>query len=177
VSSFCWLLQETKSQDANLHIPNPDPFHRVDVLPSGRHVKIEIDGVVLADTGSEGGVMSLWETSFPGRWYLPRTAVCHPKILDVLQMCSQLSQVNWEYLTPSETHSGCPYKGEASYYNAVINGKECKDVVWWYKNPILESAMIIGMVRCLNSLSPPLADTNAVLALLLPRQGRHVDRW
>jgi len=52
-----------------------DPFHRVDVLPSGRHVKIEIDGVVLADTGTEGGVMSLWETNFPGRWYLPRTAV------------------------------------------------------------------------------------------------------
>jgi hypothetical protein len=52
-----------------------DPFHRVDILPSGRHVKIEIDGVVLADTGTEGGVMSLWETNFPGRWYLPRTAV------------------------------------------------------------------------------------------------------
>jgi Domain of unknown function (DUF427) len=53
-----------------------DPFHRVDVLPSGRQVKIEIDGIVLADTGSEGGVMSLWETNFPPRWYLPRTAVC-----------------------------------------------------------------------------------------------------
>ena len=52
-----------------------DPFHRVDVLPTGRHIKVEIDGVVLADTGSEGGVMSLWETGFPARWYLPRSAV------------------------------------------------------------------------------------------------------
>ena len=52
-----------------------DPFHRVDILPSGRHVKVEIDGVMLADTAGEGGVMSLWETNFPGRWYLPRTAV------------------------------------------------------------------------------------------------------
>lgn len=52
-----------------------DPFHRVDVLPTGRHVRIEIDGVVLADTGTEGGVMSLWETSFSARWYLPGTAV------------------------------------------------------------------------------------------------------
>jgi uncharacterized protein (DUF427 family) len=59
-----------------------------------------------------------------------------------------MSQVNWEYLTPSETHTGCPYKGEASYYNAVVNGKEYKDVVWWYKNPIAESAKIIGMVPC-----------------------------
>lgn len=105
-----------------------DPFHRVDILPSGRHVRVELDGVVLADTGSEGGVMSLWETNFPGRWYLPPTAV------------------KWEYLTPSETHTGCPYKGEASYYNAVVNGKEIKDVVWWYKNPTLESGLIAGML-------------------------------
>jgi len=105
-----------------------DPYHRVDILPSGRKVKVEIDGVVLADTGDEGGVMSLWETKFPGRWYLPRTAV------------------KWEYLTLSETHTGCPYKGEASYYNAVVNGKEYKDVVWWYPNPTMESASIAGML-------------------------------
>ena len=94
-----------------------DPWHRVDVLPSGRHVKVEIEGVTVADTGSEGGVMSLWETKFPARWYLPRTAI------------------KWEYLTPSTTHTGCPYKGQASYYNAVIDGKEIKDVVWWYEKP------------------------------------------
>ncbi|KIW11420.1 hypothetical protein PV08_10720 [Exophiala spinifera] len=105
-----------------------DPYHRVDILPSGRKVRVEIDGVALADTGSEGGVMSLWETRFPGRWYLPRTAV------------------NWEYLTPSETHTGCPYKGEASYYNATVNGKEYKDVAWWYPNPMLESVQISGLL-------------------------------
>jgi len=55
-------------------------------------------------------------------------------------------QVNWEYLTPSPTHTGCPYKGEASYYNAVIGGKEVKDIVWWYKSPTMESALIIGML-------------------------------
>lgn len=54
-----------------------DPFHRVDCLPSGRKIRVEIDGVVLADTGDQGGVISLWETGFPGRWYLPRTAVRH----------------------------------------------------------------------------------------------------
>ena len=110
-----------------VHHPK-DPFHRVDILPSGRHVKVEIDGVCLADTGSEGGVMSLWETNFPGRWYLPRTAV------------------KWEHLTPSDTHTGCPYKGQASYYNAMINGKEVKDVVWWYPNPTQESALVLGLL-------------------------------
>lgn len=105
-----------------------DPFHRVDLLPSGRNIRHEIDGVVLADTGSEGGVMSLWETKYPARWYLPRTAI------------------KWEYLTPSDTHTACPYKGTASYYNAVINGKEIKDVAWWYEQPIQESAGVIGML-------------------------------
>jgi uncharacterized protein (DUF427 family) len=52
-----------------------DPFHRVDLLPTGRHVKVEVEGVVVADTGSEGGVVGLWETNFPARWYLPGTSV------------------------------------------------------------------------------------------------------
>lgn len=52
-----------------------DPYHRIDLLPSGRHVRVEIGGVEVADTGKEGGVVSLWETNFPGRWYLPATAV------------------------------------------------------------------------------------------------------
>ena len=68
-------LTDLKNAESLTTFLHTDPFHRVDVLPSGRHVKIEIDGVVLADTGTEGGVMSLWETNFPGRWYLPRTAV------------------------------------------------------------------------------------------------------
>ena len=62
------------------------------------------------------------------RWYLPQTAV------------------KWDLLTPSDTKTGCPYKGEASYYNAVINGKEHKDVVWWYPQPTQESAAIRGML-------------------------------
>ena len=68
--------------------PPKDPGHRVDCLPSGRHVKVTLDdGTVLADTGSEGGVMSLWETNFPGRWYLPGTAVRIPT-LPVSNSCS-----------------------------------------------------------------------------------------
>src|SRR5271170_1167570 len=67
-----------------------------------------------------------------------------------------MSQINWEYLSPSTTHTGCPYKGEASYYNAVINGKEYKDVVWWYKSPIAESVLIAGMVSPVTSPRPPL---------------------
>ncbi|KPI35744.1 uncharacterized protein AB675_1314 [Cyphellophora attinorum] len=106
-----------------------DPFHRVDLLPSGRHIRVETpSGTLLADTGSEGGVVSLWETNFPGRWYLPATAL------------------RWELLRASKTKTGCPYKGEASYYSAVVEGeKDIEDVVWYYENPTLESAGVRGM--------------------------------
>lgn len=123
-----------------------DPFHRVDILPSGRHVKVELAGKVLADTKTESGVMSLWETNLPGRWYLPPTAV------------------NWEYLKPSQTKTGCPYKGEASYYNALIDGKTYNDVVWYYENPTNESATIRGMVSKFEST---LIYTESSSALLL----------
>ena len=54
--------------------------------------------------------------------------------------------MNWEYLTESSTHTGCPYKGEASYYHVVINGEKHEDVVWWYRFPLLESALIQGLL-------------------------------
>jgi len=64
----------------------------------------------------------------PVRYYLPKTSV------------------NWELLEVSSSHTACPYKGEASYYSLVINGKEYKDYVWWYKFPIGESLAIAGRV-------------------------------
>lgn len=62
-----------------------------------------------------------------------------------METADLLWQVNWEYFTESPTHTGCPYKGEASYHHASINGKTYKDVVWGYKSPLLESALIQGM--------------------------------
>lgn len=111
-----------------IHYHPKDPFHRIDILPSGRHVKVVLEGETLADTGKDGGVMSLWETNFPGRWYVPATAV------------------NWSLLKRSETKTGCPYKGEAGYHSAVIGGKEYKDVVWGYDEPTSEATAIRGLV-------------------------------
>jgi len=104
-----------------------NPYTRVDILPTARKIRVEIDGVTIAEADS--GVLSLWETNLRPRWYLPKTSI-----------------VNWALLTPTETHTGCPYKGEASYYSVTANGKEHKDVVWWYPYPITESATIAGMV-------------------------------
>ncbi len=46
-----------------------------------------------------------------------------------------IKSVNKEYLSSSETHTVCPWKGTASYYDIVVNGETNKDVVWFYPNP------------------------------------------
>lgn len=43
--------------------------------------------------------------------------------------------VNQEFLENSETHSVCPWKGDASYYNLVVDGKSNKDAAWYYPKP------------------------------------------
>ena len=43
--------------------------------------------------------------------------------------------VNKEYLQPSSTHTTCPWKGEASYYNLLVNGETNKDAAWYYPQP------------------------------------------
>jgi uncharacterized protein (DUF427 family) len=40
--------------------------------------------------------------------------------------------VNKSFLKPSDTHTICPWKGEASYYTLSVNGKENKDAAWYY---------------------------------------------
>lgn len=43
--------------------------------------------------------------------------------------------LNKEFFKPSELHSTCPWKGEASYFSLEVNGKQNKDAAWYYKNP------------------------------------------
>jgi len=40
--------------------------------------------------------------------------------------------INSEYFQPSDTHTLCGWKGEASYYNVVVNGEVNKDAAWYY---------------------------------------------
>jgi len=97
-----------------------DPYHRVDVRRSSRHVRIELDGQVLAESSSPALV---FETNLPTRFYLPR------------------EDVRVE-LRPSELRTHCAYKGEASYWS--FDGGE--DVVWGYEAPLPDAAGLEGLV-------------------------------
>jgi uncharacterized protein (DUF427 family) len=43
--------------------------------------------------------------------------------------------INKTYFEPSNSHTTCPWKGEASYYNVVVNGQSNKDAAWYYPQP------------------------------------------
>ena len=102
-----------------------DPYHRVDVRDSSRHVRVTVDGVVVAESTRP---RLLFETGLPTRYYLPK--------LDV----------RMDLLTPTSTSSVCPYKGEAEYWSVNVNGAAHPDVVWGYRDPIPEAFKIAGLV-------------------------------
>ena len=74
-----------------------DPFHRIDVNRSSRHVKVTLDGETLAESDRP---LALFETGLPTRWYLPR------------------EDVDMDLLQPSETRTTCAYKGHASTFSS-----------------------------------------------------------
>jgi uncharacterized protein (DUF427 family) len=51
-----------------------------------------------------------------------------------------------EYLRPSDTHTTCPWKGEASYYDVVVDGEVNKDAAWYYPEVKEAAGKIKGRV-------------------------------
>ena len=100
-----------------------DPYHRVDVLRSSRHVRVTLDGTVLAESNRP---KMLFETSLPPRYYLP------------------FEDVRSDALSLSETKTTCPYKGIASYWSVAVDGRTVEDAVWGYPEPLPEAITIAG---------------------------------
>jgi uncharacterized protein (DUF427 family) len=105
----------------------PGPDHPITVTPTGRRVVARVSGVVVADTSA---ALTLQESTYPAVQYLP------------------LSDVDPSALRPSETHTYCPYKGEASYCSLSVAGTDIDltDAVWTYPTPYPEVAEIAGHV-------------------------------
>ena len=54
--------------------------------------------------------------------------------------------VRREFVRPSERHTHCPWKGEASYYTLEVEGKSNPDSVWYYPEPKPAAAEIRNRV-------------------------------
>jgi uncharacterized protein (DUF427 family) len=57
-----------------------------------------------------------------------------------------LESVKQEFLEPSNTHTTCPWKGVASYYSLVVDGKENHDAAWCYPDPSVQAIAIKGRI-------------------------------
>jgi len=117
-------MDEWFEEDEPVYIHPRDPYSRVDILASTRHIVVEVDGVRVADSHAP---RILFETGLPARYYVP------------------LTDVRTDLLRPSNTSTGCPYKGWASYWNIAIGDVEHEDLVWCYRAPFPESQKIAGL--------------------------------
>lgn len=116
--AFYWdRMDAWLEEDEPAIIHARDPYHRVDILDTSRHVRVSVNGRTIAET-TRGRV--LYETGLPPRWYFPR------------------EDVRLDLMTASHTRTGCAYKGFASYWSV---GDEA-DVVWSYPEPLREAERI-----------------------------------
>jgi uncharacterized protein (DUF427 family) len=102
-----------------------DPFHRIDVSPSARSVRVELDGEVLAESASP---RLLFEPPLPVRFYLDP------------------ADVDTGRLRASDTVTWCAYKGRASYL-ATPDGR---DVAWFYPEPLHDAEGVRGRIAFFN---------------------------
>jgi uncharacterized protein (DUF427 family) len=116
-------------EDQPVYVHPRDPYKRVDILASSRHVRIELDGVTVAESRQP---RILFETSLPPRWYLP------------------LTDFRLDLLRPSDRTTQCPYKGTATYWSVDTGVRVHPDVVWTYRSPLAESQKIAGLAAFYN---------------------------
>jgi len=126
LAAFYWDKMDAWYEEDEQVFKHPrDPYHRVDVLESSRHVEVVVNGVKVADSHRP---RLLFETSLPTRYYLPK--------LDV----------RMDLLRPTSSSSICPYKGVAEYWSLEVGDTVMPDLVWSYRNPVVEAPKIAGLV-------------------------------
>ena len=124
--AFYWdKVDRWLEEDDEVWVHPRDPYHRVDVLHSSRHVQVKIGGEIVAETRRP---RLLFETGLPTRYYFPKV------------------DVRLDLLEDSGTTSRCPYKGVASYYSARVGDLAVADVAWYYPLPIPECPKIENMI-------------------------------
>jgi uncharacterized protein (DUF427 family) len=128
---FDWgAMDAWYEEDEQVFVHPRSPYTRVDALRANRPVRVELDGVVLADAGSS---VMVFETGLPTRYYLSRT------------------DVDFGHLVPTETVTACPYKGVTSgYWSVLAGGTVHADLAWTYDFPTLALQPIAGMIAFYN---------------------------
>lgn len=96
-------------------------------MPSSRHVRVEIDGTVVADTHRP---VLLFETGLPTRYYIPR------------------EDIRLDLLEATDHHTDCPYKGTAEYWSTGGHA----NIVWSYPDPLPAVGVVKGLLAFFNEV-------------------------
>jgi uncharacterized protein (DUF427 family) len=127
--AFYWrAMDQWLEEDMEALAHARDPYHRVDAVPSSRHIRVLLDDEVLAETNRP---VVIFETGLPARWYMPR------------------EDVNVE-LEPSDLQTACAYKGYASYFSAQTARGLRENLVWTYREPRRDAAPVRDLVCFFN---------------------------
>jgi uncharacterized protein (DUF427 family) len=92
----------------------PGPDHPITISRSGRRVRVRFAGRTIADTTR---ALTLKEPDYPAVHYIPR------------------ADADMSALTRTAHHTHCPYKGDASYFTIVADGRTAENAVWSYEQP------------------------------------------
>jgi uncharacterized protein (DUF427 family) len=124
--AFYWHKMDAWfEEDEEVYVHPRDPYKRIDILHSSRHVRVVVAGETVAETRRP---RLLFETGLPTRYYIPKV------------------DVRMDWLAPSERRTQCPYKGEAHYYSVKVGDKIVEDIAWYYPFPHPENAKIQNLI-------------------------------
>lgn len=105
------------AEDEPVYAHFKDPYHRVDVLTSSRHVVVRVEGRTIAETRRP---KLLFETGLPVRYYIP------------------WADVALAHVAISDTVSQCPYKGDGQHWHLDVGGRRIEDAAWSLPHPLPE---------------------------------------
>lgn len=97
-----------------------DPYHRIDIRQTSRHLVVRDGDRVVADSTRP---LALYESGFAPRWYVPA------------------DDVDTDALTPADGQTFCPYKGVCSYFDIG----DARGAAWSYQDAWTEVRRISGM--------------------------------
>ena len=120
--AFAWRAMDAFYEEDDRIVGHAaDPYHRIDIRQSSRHLVVRLGDRVIADTTRP---VVLFESGFAPRWYVPR------------------EDIDETALTPVERQTFCPYKGLASYYDVGSR----KQAAWSYPKAWPEVARVSNLV-------------------------------
>ena len=104
-----------------MKVPGPD--HPITITANPRRVRVSVGGTVVAESTR---ALTLKEANYPAVQYLPR------------------EDANLALLSRTDRVTHCPYKGDASYFNIVADGKAIENSTWSYEAPFPAMSEIAG---------------------------------